>query len=259
MTNYYFLANSLPSIEIGESPDLSFVELGHMLDLNLGPEDKQKVVTIRHYFDLLNLRLLWLEQNPDPRGNYSEGELDEALLVREGFGDYVFDFLDKFEGRESRLRHFGEVVETFFREEVARHTGFLHDYFEFERELRLVMLGFRAKRLHRDVLVELQHEDPSDQIVAQIVAQKDTKEYEPPYGYESLKTLFEQHYDDPIALHKAMCHYRFNRVDTMIQEGPFSIEMILAYAVQLIIVEQWQELDAQEGEKILKAIVKDVS
>jgi hypothetical protein len=259
MTNYYFLANSLPPIQVGEEPDMSFVELSHLLTLNLKPHDQKKVEAIRRYYDVLNLRLLWQEAPLDPRGNYSEIDLDEALLMREGFGSYLFSFLDKYEGVPARIRHFNELLVLFFQHKVAVHTGFLQDYFVFERELRLVMLGFRAKQLGRDVAVELQHEDPTDLIVAQIVAQKDAKSYEPPHGYEELKPLFEKFYHDPIELHKALCHYRFRKMEQLVEGDLFSVDSILSYLVGLIIVEQWQELSEDAGEQVVESIVKEVS
>jgi hypothetical protein len=259
MTDYYFLANSLPSIEVGNEPDLSFVDLCHLFDLNLTASDKTKVESIRRYYDLLNLRLLWLDVPLDRRGSYSAIDLNEALLMREGFGDYLFTYLDRFDGNDALIRHFGELVVAFFQHKIASHSGFLHEYFAFERELRLVILGFRSKQLHRDVAKELQHEDPSDVIVAQIMAQKDTKNYEPPFGYEELKPLFEEFHEDPIALHKALCHYRFKKIQQMVEGDLFSMDFILSYLVRLIIVEQWMELDEGAGEKIVKSIVKEIS
>ena len=257
-TNYYFLANILPPIQIGETPDLSFIDFTRMLGLNLKDRDQEKVAVIRRYFDLQNLRLLWQQEELDLRGNLSELELEEALLMEEGFPDYLFQFLKKYEGLPERLRHFPALITHYFREEASVAEGFLQDYLTFEREWRLVLMGFRAKKLQRDLTTELQFEDPTDPLVAQLLAQKDSKNYEPPFRYEELKPLFEEHAEAPFDLHKAMCEYRFKKINALMEGDLFSIDSILGYLAQLIIVEKWLELDDQQGTQIVERIIEEV-
>ena len=116
------------------------------------------------------------------------------------------------------------------------------------------MLGFRAKLIGRDISKELQFEDSSDIIVAQILAQKDAKSFEPPYGYENLRFIFEKYQSEPYKLHKAFCEYRFVKIAELESGSFFSIERILGYMMRLLIVEQWIELDAQEGKKMIEMI-----
>lgn len=190
MSNYYFLAASLPPLVLGERPDVTFEELTSRLEINLTKSDFEQTVIFRRYIDMSNIRALFLEESIDTRGNLNEKELDEAMLLKDGLPEYVFDFLDRFEGMSEKLRNFSGLFSTFFTEEVSRTTGFLHAYLEFEREWKLVMLAIRAKELGRDVTRELQFEDFSDPIVAQILAQKDSEGYDPPNDYLSLKETF---------------------------------------------------------------------
>lgn len=256
---YYFIAAALPPLQIGYPPEITSEALEYLLRENLHPEDYAKSVVMRRYYDIQNIRSFWLKFEQDSRGYYNENELEEALVSRIGFPEYVYAFLEKYQSLEDRLHHFAALVAAYFHHEIEHSDGFLHTFLKFERELRLVLTGFRAKQLGRDLAAELQYEDPMDEIVAQILAQKDAKTYEPPEKYAELKVLFEEHNDSPLELHQALCEYRFRKIEEMYGVDVFSIDRILSYLVRLIIVEKWLELDKKKGLQVVEEIMKDAS
>lgn len=251
MSNYYYLAASLPPLEFPSVPDISFESLKESLRLNLSEKDLKKVEALRLFVDISNIRPLLLEEEIDPRGNLSEKELDEAVLVRDFLPDYVFEFLDKYDTLPDKLRHFSELLSHFFAAQLQEQTGFLKEYLIFEREWRLVVLALRAKTVRRDVIRELQFEDFNDPIVSQIIAQKDSDQYEPPAEYKDLKEKFIACGPDPWQQNKMLSEYRFNKIEEMLEKGQFSMDAILAYLAQLMIVEYWNELDEERGKVIL--------
>jgi hypothetical protein len=260
MTKYYYVGVSLPSLSFNAPPEISFSKFEDLLRQNLTVKDYQKTKKIRELYDILNLRSLWLGEELDPRGELNVGEIEEALMTHTGLPDYVYDFLAQYEKLPDRLRHFPWLLAQFFKRVEDESNGFLHNYLIFEREWRLVFAGFRAKKLGRDLNIELQHENPEEDLIAQILAQKDAKEYEPPEKYENLKILFEKYGDDPLLLERALDEYRFDYIESLVADmDQFSINRILAYMVQLIIVEKWFELDKNKGIKIVDQIVKGTS
>lgn len=258
MAKYYFVGTMLPSLSFDAAPELSFAELDTLLGDNLTVKDEEKVLLIRRFFDILNLRSLWLEEELDPRGALSSGALEEALISRVGLPSYVYEFVDKYAHKEDRIRNFPFILAKFFQSAEELHDPFLHRYMNFERELRLVMTGFRAKNLGRDLSAELQYEDPEEDLIAQLLAQQDAKVYEPPEKYQDLKGLFEKYSDNPLALQKAIDEYRFEKIENFVEMADlFSIERLLAYLLQFIIVEKWFELDQAKGIKIVDSIVRE--
>lgn len=251
MTNYYYLAASLPPLDFPCVPDVSFVDLRSILRLNLSKADLKKVETLRLFVDLSNIRPLLLEEEIDPRGNLSEKELDEALLVKDFLPEYVFDFLDKYDSLAEKLRHFSELTARFFHEEQTVYKGFLGKYLCFEREWRLIVLALRSKLTKRDIVRELQFEDFNDPLVSQILAQKDAEQYEPPSEYKELKERYVAAGKDPYLLSKTLLEYRFSKIDEFVEDTIFSMDAILAYLAQLMIVECWNELDERRGLAIL--------
>ncbi|MCI0382573.1 MAG: DUF2764 domain-containing protein [Chlamydiae bacterium] len=254
MRNYYFLAPSLPPLVVGETPDITFEELDYRLSTNLYKKDYEKVHLFRRYFDLHNIRSLLLEEPLDSRGNLTEKELDEALLIHDILPEYVFDFLDEYESKEEKLRYIFGLFSKYFSEEIPKQKGFVKKYLQFERDWRLILLAFKAKRLKSDLVYELQFEDFSDSLVAYIMAQKDAEEFHPPPEYNEIKLLLESCGNDPWVQFKEFATYRFNKIEEMAGYPLFSIDWILGYLARLFIVEKWRLMDEEEGKRRLEKI-----
>ncbi len=251
MRNYYFVVPSLPPLSIRARPEISFSDFIFRLNICLSKKDFEKTKVLRLFIDLCNIRSLFLEEDIDSHGNLNEQELNESLLLQSELPDYVFNFLSQFEKVPDKLSHFSGLLALFFNEEIPKHKGFLQSYLKFERESRLVLVGLRSKRLKVDLVKELQFEDVTDPLVAHLLAQKDADRYEPPYEYLDLKELVDSCYQDPWAEYEAFAQYRFNRLEEMVDLKAFSIDRILCYMAQLMIVEGLFELNAQKGEMIL--------
>lgn len=259
MAKYYFVGTILPALTFDVPPEITFAELKLLLSDNLSERDYAKVVELLRFYDILNLRALWLGEEFDHRGAMSTLMMGEALVSRIGLPDYVYDFVEAHEKPADKIRNFPLLLAKYFQEAKQIKDPFLHSYLNFERELRLVLTAFRAKKLGRDLSVELQFEDPEEELIAQMLAQKDAKEFEPPEKYKELKILFEKYGDNPLVLQKALDEYRFNAVDSFVElSDTFSIERMLSYLVQLTIVKKWSEMDKAKGLHIVDTIAKEM-
>lgn len=261
---YYFIASLLPPLEIGHVPTLGSVELKDLLSINLAEEDLNYVKSFLRLIDFENMRALWAGEPFDPRGNVGEEEMQEAIANRawpdgEEFPEYLQDFLIKFHSKEDRLKHYSFLIGQFFNYEVENAPeGFVRDFFAFQREMRLVMVGFRAKKSGKNVAEELQYEDSTDPIVAQILAQRDSKSYEPPFEYKELKPIFDEFGDSPIELHKQLIAYQFNHIVELWGGDLFTINRILNYMARLFLVEHWLELDIRKGMQVIDTIERQI-
>ncbi|MFN0065611.1 MAG: DUF2764 family protein [Chlamydiales bacterium] len=259
MTEYYFLASLLPPLEIGHLPSLPFKELKELMWVNLDREDRKMVHDFLRLIDIENLRLFWADEPIDTRGNFTQTEFEQALTdmawsEMEEFPDYLVDYLEKYQTDEARLWHFQKLLTNFYVEMEGRAEGFIQEYVTFQHEWQLVLLGFRVKKLGRDISTELRYEDASNPIVAQILAQKDAVIYEPPFEYKELKHVFEEKSAVSLDLHKALCEYQFNVIVERWGQEHFAIDHILNYMARLLLVEKWQELDVQKGIEVIDTV-----
>lgn len=259
MTLYYYLGTALPEIKIGEIPEIKFDALNFLLNQNLKAEDLEKVQVVRQFFDLDNIRSYWMGFPLDSLGNLDANALEEALLTKTGLPQFVYDFMDRYDSTQSRLKNFSALFSTFFQVEIARQKGFLQKWLRMERDIRLILLALRAKRLARDLMMELQFENPDDFLVREILASKDADSFTPPTDYLELKALYDLHSIEPLKLHQALLEYRFRKIGESISLQVFTIDRILAYLVQYILVEKWLKLDAKKGRDIINTLVLGVS
>lgn len=256
MARYYFVGTMLPSLSFDSPPEISLEQLEILLRDNLTKRDYEKGLMLRHYYDILNLRAFWQEKEFDPRGELNPYDMGEALINRACLPDYVFEFIEYYPKMEDRLHHFPLLLARFFQSAGKIKDPFLHEYLNFERELRLVTTAFRAKKLGRDLSVEFQYEDPEEELIGQLLAEQESKVFEPPEKYKELKGIFEKWGDHPMALQKALDQYRFEKVEGLVDMADtFSMERILAYLVQYMIVEKWFQLDKEKGIQIVDRVI----
>jgi hypothetical protein len=251
MANYYFLTAALPPLSLDVRPELSFKELMDFLVLNLTKEDFSLVEKLLRPIDLYNIKAFWLKQPLDERGKFNAKDLEEELLVQEDLPIFIIEFLERYESTHDRLRYFSSLFTSLYREEMGKRKGFLLKYFTFERELRLILAALRGGGAKKDLVYELQFEDPSDPLVADILAQKEAPQYSPDQEYEELKNLFVDNYSEPQKLNDAIEGYRFRKIEEIEELQDFSIDRILAYVAKYLIVDALRGKDLEKGKEIL--------
>lgn len=252
MAIYCFLTIMLPSLQIGTPPEISFSEFEQLLKDNLTKKDYAKARVIRRYFDIENLRALWKEEKLDHHANFDEKELEEASVQVELLPPYARDFLERYDSKEERLKNYSQLLVDYFRYESKHAAPFVRQWLAFERKLRLLLAAYRTKKLKRDLLVELQFENPDEPFIQQLLVQREAPTLTFPEEFADLKSLIDEHYGNPNELYQALWEYRFYTIEAMIsQYPPFSIKRILGYMIQLILAENWVQRDRKQGMQII--------
>jgi hypothetical protein len=247
---YYFLLLSLPPVSLQARPELSFKEVMSMVLLNLSPADFEKVRMLLLPIDLYNVKAIWMGEPLNDKGNFSEKELRESLLVQdESLPGYLLDFLDRYDKESDRLAYFPFLFASLYSNQDLK--GFLLEYYQFERDLRLILTALRAKKLGRNIVRELQFEDPLDPFVAFVLAQKDAEDFVPPREFDDLKSLFMENNSQPEKLHRAILAYRFKKIGEMKDITSFSSDQVLIYMAQFLIVDEYFSLDRKKGQIVV--------
>lgn len=259
INKYYYVGSLLPDLQIGMPPELSFSDLMQLLAINLHSTDLKKLEVIRRLFDIYHLKALTKSSSFSERGNFDENDLEEAIVTKSGLPEYFQDYLEKHQAKEERLKDFTALLSQYFNREMEASSGFIKDLMRMERDSRLVMLALRAKKFSRDVTKELQYEDPDDDLVASILAQKDAHTFDPPDEYQDLKALYEENAEEPLKLQQAIAEWKFEKISQMEGIDPFSMDKILGYTAKLILVEKWLELDEPKGIEIVDNILKEAT
>ena len=240
----------MPSLELGKEPDISFDELLDRFELGLREGDKASVLRLRQFYDVLNLRLLWQGEEIDKRGLLPLDELESAVEHKENLPKSVIDFLWDYEG-DGRLAHFPMLLSHYLLEQERETSGFLRDYFRFEREWRLILSAFRAKQLGLDLAEVFKEEEESDPMIVSLMANKDAAQFAMPYGYTDLEKALSQSVDNPMEMYQAFAQFRFERIREMTLGELLSLDWLLGYTVRLSVVLEWNEMQARNEEELL--------
>ncbi|MDN3508021.1 MAG: DUF2764 family protein [Simkaniaceae bacterium] len=231
MTKYFYLGASMPALRFGEMPLVTFEALVHAYGLNLKKSDWSEFSKWREALDIENLKKLWLDESIDRRGNLDKEDLEERIITMSELPQVALDFLHNFDG-DDRTAHFPELLSNYLKE-MGKSEGFIGEYFRFEKQLKLVLAAYRAKRDSADLMKVLMFEDLSDHLVQQLFAQKDVAHFEMPTEFTELGDLLRLASDDPIKQHLAVMQYRFEWCAEKIQERQFSIDWLIGYAIML--------------------------
>ncbi len=254
MKSYFYVITALPALDVGLKPEITFRALLEMFQENLTPSDLKKTYAVRQYIDFCNIERILKSEPLDRKGNLNQNQLDEALLNEEILPSYLFEFLDEFDTKEKQLKNFPRVFVLYFKESTKKYRGFLRKYLDFERKLRLVLTGYRCKKLGLDLLEQLQYEDFHDEFVMQIIAQKDHPQFEFPFEFLDLQEQLGSVGDGPFDQFQMILRYRFEKIRELTIDDHFSIDLLLSYMVQLMLLEEYYDLDERKGEALLNQI-----
>lgn len=256
MAGFFFLVPSLPPLTQGEAPKLRFKDFLVLCGSNLGRKEYGQLKKLLLLSDIENVRSMLLKSPWDPSGSVDRVGLEELMQDKVGIPNYFIEFLDECDTKEQQLKHFPKLVADYFKNEKKSASGFLKTYLDFARKYRLVLAAIRCKKLGRPVEEELRYESVSDPLVAQILAQKDSDNYEPPEEFEELKRVFTEHFQDPTALAFELIKYQWEFVVENTINDPFTLDYVLGYCVLLGLQEKAFSLDQNLSQEILEGILK---
>lgn len=87
----------------------------------------------------------------------------------------------------------------------------------------------------------------------------DYKEYLQPHNDFSgtIETMVADAFtqNDPVELEKALDRSRWKQAEELIGQDPFEFKKVLAYGIQLKIVERWNRMDATVGKEKIEAVI----
>ncbi|MDN3504820.1 MAG: DUF2764 family protein [Rhabdochlamydiaceae bacterium] len=255
MKNYYFLANALPELLIDSKPVISYMDVMTLFQENLTESDLDQVKTLRLYYDILNIQRLMEEEAFDFRSNWSSNELKESLLNYENLPPFVFEFFEEFSDVSDRIDNFSKLMSCYF-DMASKKTTVLADILQFEKELRLTLIGYRAHRLDLDLAHELRFEDLESDLIIDLLAKKDHSNFDFGPKYAQLNEMLETSLGNPLKEEKALNTFRFNFYSHYQVGHPFSLHFLLAFVMQLMIIEDFEGHDSMRGEQILNSIAQ---
>jgi hypothetical protein len=272
MRNYYYLVSSLPQLSPFEgknAPSFSAI-VNDIADL-VHPNDYELVSLIRLPFDNANLMTILDSRNRtfDARGNYSYDDLSAGVRNPGILPEYIQVFLQ--ERRDNKASFSGMSHEDYLHmllcEEVTRnHHGFIADWFSFEMDLRNILTGINNRRdsnylngpgTDRELAL------PSVLIGGNEVTEAILRSSATDFGLSTkidwIERVIAAFDTDLFSFERSIDTLRWDMLEEMTVMSYFTIDVIIAFLLKLLIIERWKALDAQTGKANLDRMVKHLT
>jgi len=258
---YYYLIATLPEITPGNIPkDLNIGKLTELIRDNLEWEDRQQINYLLYMNDNTNLINLLCSKRKErtvfPKASpsyYDEKELAELMRGRFELPDYMSDFLVRFEDQASTLSI--QTLEenlwiNFYKEVDEKCSGFIKEYYAFDRALRSIVSNTNAKLFPEQKL--------SSQLASSSINQGNTEYEEINVHYDELVDGLES--KQPKFIQITMDKIRWEFADRYQPTEFFSNTRVFAYYLQLMMLEKWIRLrDLEKPDMIVDKIKSIIS
>ena len=120
------------------------------------------------------------------------------------------------------------------------HTGerceICRKWFDIETQLRNAVARLRGQKLGVDFKEYLQPHEGYSGLIEQIVTDAFTR-------------------NDPLEIEEELDRGRWHLAEDLVGQDPFGFERVLAYGIQLRIVERWNSMDVSVGKEKLEAVI----
>ncbi len=259
--NYYYLIAGLPDILIDQKKiPFSLIELKQELQYHLHPNDYQLVEYLFLPYD--NINFLNILQKKDAEfnllGNYSQSFFIDEIKEPENLPDYMKKFLEAF--REENPFHPNLSLENqltwlYFDFMLEQKNKFLRDIFTTIRDINNIFAIYNARKF--DLNIENQMIGNYELTEA---AKKTTSK---DFGLASEITPIDEIigiYENNNLLEQEMSIdlLKWRHMNNLNTFNYFTIEFILAYVLEFIIVERWANLDADQSRITFNKILTDL-
>ena len=244
MSSRFFLVPFLPGLAFDAQPELSLDDLDFFLQLNLSSSEMAAVNQLYSLVNLENVRSFFTGLPMASLGTIPHEELREQLENEECSLPGVFEFVTQYKTPEERAEHARLLPRYFFANIPLKLPSFVSAYFQFEHTTRLLTASLRAEALGR----------PFEEVDFDIHDQKAWPEL-----FSPLLSMWQARHTDPKELEEAFSAWKFQALGSLIVDSaPFSLDHVLAYLLQLRLLEERREMKTASHVSTLERIVEAV-
>lgn len=250
--NYYYLISGLPEIVLEQSKaPFSLSELVEQLREAMHPSDFQYIELILLRWDNQNL-LRWLQQdevNWATPSNFARETLEAELREPERIPPYFAKFAEAYKNNEpiwAGMSWENQLTRLYYDYALAKTEGFLHQWFDFERNLRNILAGWNSRQYEvqlggqligqNEITHAIEHNHSRDFGLAREVEFMD-----------KLEQALER--DELLEREQAIDYIQWNFIAQANVFHYFSTEVLLGYFLRFILLDHWLRLSAERGQE----------
>lgn len=184
--------------------------------------------------------------------------LEEAVANPEAdkqLPSYLREFIADY--KEERLRY--EVAEEnvlswmYYDYMMQSRNRLVREYAEFVMNVRNLVAALNARKYGREVTREV----IGDNDFAQALRTSNAKDFGLAQDYEFVDRVISlMNNDDLVVRERGLDMLIWDFLDEAVTFEYFSVERVMAYLLQLLIVERWSKMDSESGRKVFREMVE---
>jgi hypothetical protein len=259
--NYYYLVAGLPDILLDERKvSFTIIELKQELKYHLHPKDYQLVEYLFLQFDNINFlnTLLKKEAEFNPLGNYSESFFSEEIKDPEKLPDYMKKFLEAYRNEIPLFPDLSlenQLTWLYFDYMLEQKNEFIRQWFTALRNVSNIFAIYNSRKFG----LNIENHMIGDYDLTEAAKKTTAKDF----GLASELThideiigIFENNDILEQELSIDLMKWKFlNNLNTF---NYFTIETILAFVIEFMMVDRWSKLDTSQSKKMFNKMLNEL-
>ena len=246
MGSRFFLIPFLPPLSFDVPAEMPLHEVEFFVQLNLSAHEKNTLDHLYALYDLENIRSFLADLPMTAPGCIPHDILREQLENDECSVPGTEEFFALYTTQEERAANAHHLLRLFFKNCPKNLPPFVQQYFRIEDLSRHIMAFLRASEAKKEYAI-----DPEE--IGFDVCDISTW----PEIFVPLHDIWHSRHQHTNEIEDAVSRWKFNVINTLTaNSGPFSMDRILAYILQLRIVEGRREIKSTTHLNVLERIVK---
>lgn len=259
--NYYFLVAGLPDITIEQGKlQTGVADFIEQLRQGLSKNDAALLEPFLLPVDNLNLLALLQKQEAEllNQGLYPPAFLTEEVKEPLNLKPYMLRFIESFRAETRlypQLSPENELATLFYAEMLESKAEFIRHWFEFELNLKNVLLVLAARKNN----IPYENQVIGSHPVAEIIRKSNARDLGISAEWPWIEKVIQiADTENILAREKAIDQLRWTYLDELNTFNYFSVEVLIAYLIKLGIIERWLKLDQPTGEEMFKRLLGDL-
>ena len=259
--NYYYLIAGFPDILVDQKKlPYPLIELKQELKYHLHPDDYKLVEYLFLQYDNTNFLNILLKKEAEfnPLGNYSEDFFIDEIKEPENLPGYMLKFLEAYREENPlypKLSLENQLTWLYFDFMLDQKNPFLRDIFSTIRNVKNIFAVYNAREFGFDIENHMIGDYELTEAAKKTTAKdfglaNELSHIDEIIGIHENKDILEQEISIDLLKWKYL-----NNLNTF---NYFTIERILAYVIEFMIVERWLNLDAEKSTQIFKKMLGEL-
>lgn len=259
--NYYYLVAGLPDILLEQKKlPFSVSEFRDELAHHVHEDDFELVKLLFLLYDNENLLNLLLK-NKKPfieLGNYSQDFLEEEIKEPLSLPAYMQSFIHSYKNEAPLVQGYSwenQLTWLYFEYLEKNPNEFLRSWFEFDLHIRNIFSAFNIRKY------KLSKEGAwiGDNEITDALKRSSLKDFGLSNDFPLMEKLLTIDEDmNSMEKERSLDMLRWDYLNELNTFNYFTIEVLLAFVIKLLMVERWMLLDPETGKKMFKQIISEL-